>query len=93
MKKKISALLVFVLIVLTQGVSLNVYAKEYLYAKGSKQIEKMAVEINAVIDEYDADNICETIDAKKEPITEDGLYSENDFVTSRLIVRTTKDVD
>ena len=87
MKKFTSALLVIILIIFSQGASLNVYAEGFVYYTDTKQIQRMAKELNELIEKYDADIDFDVANNENEkPITNDELFTENDFITARLIV-------
>lgn len=94
MKRTISALLVIILIIFSQGASLNVYAEGFVYYTDTKQIQRIAKELNELIEKYDADIEFTSLNEEDNtPITDDGVYTENDFITARLIIHTDKKIN
>lgn len=94
MKKITSVLLAIILIIFSQGASLNVYAEGFVYYTDTKQIQRMAKELNELIEKYDADiDFASLNEEDNTPITDDGVYTENDFITARLIVHTNEKIN
>ncbi len=94
MKKITSAFLAIILIIFSQGASLNVYAEGFVYYTDTKQIQRIAKELNELIEKYDADiDFASLNEEDNTPITDDGVYTENDFITARLIIHTDKKIN